>query len=181
MFGFADKNSHLMPRNNAKIGDSIYLSGEIGNGYIGYLVRTKNQFISSLKNESFFLNFFLNGNCRNDIGIKIVNFANSCIDISDGILQDLRHICINSKVSAKINSEKIPVNQNVSELIVKNTIRFDELLRWGDDYELLFTGHAELLDKIDGIQKIGEIIDCDENPEIYLDGQIMSDWHGFEH
>lgn len=179
IFGFADMNNNLMPRNNAKVGDKIYISDELGNGYLGYLVRTKNQLIAQLNNKEFFLNHFLYGNCRVDLGLKIVNKANSCIDISDGLFQDLMHICKNSSVSAKLNSSRIPINPEAKKLIQSGILNYHDLLKWGDDYELLICGEGEKLKDINGIFEIGEIVEG--NSKIYLDNKVMKDWKGFEH
>ena len=179
MFGMADKNNHLMPRNNGQKGDKIYISGQIGNGCLGYLVHQNK---IKIENSEFFLNNFLYGNCRNDIGEKLNNKANSCIDISDGLLQDLMHLCHDSNLSAKIYSEKIPINKNIKILIDEGNIRFLDLLKWGDDYELLFCGDSNKLDKINGIYEIGEMIESKENEfEIFLDDKKVDDWKGFEH
>jgi thiamine-monophosphate kinase len=219
IFGYADKNSHLMPRNNAKPGDKIYVSGEIGNGYIGYLLHktslrakkehhtsrnkiqtcdnscsfnildstTSAQCIDLNKNTvtklqyNFFLNKFLLGNARNDIGERISSKANACIDISDGLLQDLIHICKQSNLSAKIYSNKIPVHDGSKNLIKNNKIKFLDLLKWGDDYELLFCGKENKLKNIDGIFEIGEMIMQNDESSIYLDDEKIKDWRGFEH
>ena len=62
------------------------------------------------------------------LGKNLRNIATSCIDISDGLLGDLGHICQRSNLGAKIDLDLIPY-----EGIYKDA------LTWGDDYELCFT------------------------------------------
>jgi thiamine-monophosphate kinase len=182
IFGFTNKNNHLMPRNNAKIGDRIYISGEIGNGYIGYLIHQNKLSMKNNAAKKNFLSHFLYGNCRNDLGEEIADKADSCIDISDGLLQDLMHICKNSNVSGKIYSEKIPLHPEIKSLINTGEINFLDLFKWGDDYELLFCGDDEKLKNIGNIFEIGEIIESPENKsQIYLDEEKVKNCKGFEH
>ena len=181
IFGFTNLNNNLMPRNNAKLEDKIYISGCIGSSYMGYLLKTNHPAVANLKNKDFFLNNFLYGNCKINTGLKISEKANSCIDISDGLLQDLMHICKNSNVSAKIYSEKIPINHSINQLIVEKQINFHDLLTWGDDYELLICGNPKLLNATKGIYKIGEITHSEDKPQIHLDDKVMNDCRGFQH
>ena len=68
---------------------------------------------------------------RFEVSSKLLDIASSAIDISDGLFQDLDHICKASKVGAVICLEKIPT-------FLSNSLTIDEINR-GDDYEILFT------------------------------------------
>src|SRR5207237_5452926 len=72
------------------------------------------------------------------LGIAVRSIAHSAIDISDGLLADLGHICERSKVGAVIEWEAIPAPPVVrSHAQTKRGAR--ALLAGGDDYELCFT------------------------------------------
>jgi len=98
------------------------------------------------------------------------------MDISDGLATDLRHILKASKVGADIVSEKVPKVGNIEQAL------FD-----GEDFELLFTVHAEDADEFDfqcleildqQFPRIGAITD---QPEILtLDGTVLKH-KAFEH
>jgi thiamine-monophosphate kinase len=62
------------------------------------------------------------------------------IDISDGLVQDLYHICKASKVGAHIQEDRLPQSPEFSRTCSKNQINpLPFLLNGGEDYELLFT------------------------------------------
>ncbi len=81
---------------------------------------------------------------RVELGRGLVGVANAAIDVSDGLLADLNHICKNSGVGASIHQEKIPVfNDKYFELAVTG----------GDDYELLFTAPQSARQKVQKLAK----------------------------
>ena len=83
------------------------------------------------------MNRFLKPDIEIDFSQDLSKFANSCIDISDGLLGDLNHICEESKLGAKIFLEDISF---VGE--------YKNALTWGDDYQLCFTASPKNLEKI---------------------------------
>jgi hypothetical protein len=78
--------------------------------------------------------------------------ANSCIDISDGLEQDLSHILTCSKVGAGINLEALPLSSEVTQHIA-NTQDWCVALAGGDDYELCFTAPNAYINRIKAIEK----------------------------
>ena len=69
----------------------------------------------------------------------------SPIDISDGLITDLNHICEASKVNARIKIEQVPVHP----LVKANFPNYQELaLYGGEDYELLFTGSKTVIAQV---------------------------------
>ena len=76
------------------------------------------------------------------------------IDVSDGLLSDLRHICQTSKLDAEIHLEKIPCSAVVEKILKKNlALSKMDLLSSGDDYELIFTSPKKNLTKISDLAK----------------------------
>lgn len=71
------------------------------------------------------------------------NWANSLIDLSDGLATDLRHIAVASDVSAIIDATRIPVSPDVAQLESART-PLDHALLDGEDFELLFTVSGRL-------------------------------------
>ena len=97
---------------------------------------------------------------RIDAGLALRGQATSAIDLSDGLLQDLDHVCQSSGVGADLDSAAIPVAMGAT---------LDHALHGGDDYELLFTAG----DVPAGVNcvRIGTIA---EEPGIRLDGKRAS-------
>lgn len=97
-------------------------------------------------------------------GRALIGTGSSCIDISDGLLADLGHICDASNAGARVALSSLPVPPELADL--PDEARWDLQLGGGDDYELCFTVPPEGWDEItekagaDGLNAtvIGEIV-----------------------
>ena len=133
--GEIEKN-YFMGRSGARENDHIFITGDLGEAFIGLnLLKNKKKKLSS--KEKIYLNRFLKPVIEIDFSQDLSKFANSCIDISDGLLGDLNHICEESKLGAKIFLEDVSF---VGE--------YKNALTWGDDYQLCFTASPKNLEKI---------------------------------
>ena len=74
-----------------------------------------------------------------ELANEIKNFANTSIDISDGLLADLDKLINNQKLSYKLNLKNIPISNNLKKVLkLKNLSKINFISR-GDDYQVLFT------------------------------------------
>ncbi len=97
-------------------------------------------------------------------GVALRGIAGACIDVSDGLLADLGHICAASGVAAEVDADALPVSDALSATFERTACR-DLALAGGDDYELCFTAPAaretELVATLDragcGATRIGRI------------------------
>ena len=168
-----------LQRSGAKPGDLIYITHQIGDAGLGLKI-AKGDYDAGPENKKV-LQQFNRPDPRIDEGIKIRDYATSCIDLSDGLLADLKHILEASHVGACINWEKIPFSKAVHHYI-KETEDWQMPISAGDDYELCFTvnqNNAELID-IDCCQ-IG-FIETGANLKLNKAGVIQEITnYGFEH
>jgi thiamine-monophosphate kinase len=124
-------------RGNASVGDQIYVTGPLGDGAASLAVIKQ-----ELKVGQAAFNYLMERYYRPlpqvATGLKLRGLAAAAIDISDGLLADLGHICEHSVVGASIHLEKIPLSEPVTKLV-----SFERGLDWalsgGDDYQLCFT------------------------------------------
>ena len=130
IFGKSSKGKSI-PRNGAKIGDCLYVSGILGLSKIGL-----DNFNSNFKELQEAKRKYLLPQPRVDLGISLKNIANSMIDISDGLVQDATHLAKNSELTVELNLSKIPL-PNINKIDKK--LILDSALYGGDDYELLFS------------------------------------------
>lgn len=90
------------------------------------------------------------------IPLKDTSKITSMIDISDGLLIDLSHICDESRVGAVIYKNKIPISGELTDtakILGTDPVKF--ALKGGEDYALLFTAPPDIKTTA---SKIGEII-----------------------
>ena len=134
--GQVEKNTY-MSRAGACVGDKIIVSGTLGDAAAGLSLyqQHKRQYND---NERTLIQRYLRPTARVELGLALSELASSCIDISDGLLADLGHICRASNCGAKININDLPLS---SALQTQSTLEQQRLwaLSGGDDYELCFT------------------------------------------
>jgi thiamine-monophosphate kinase len=126
-----------LSRSGAKAGDWLYVTGELGDAALALQhykqqVNVNHNFVDIIRAKLDY------PRPRVLVGQTLREYASSAIDISDGLLADLAHICKASNVGANIVLNAIPLSD-----IMRETVSFDEAinlaLTGGDDYELLFT------------------------------------------
>ena len=146
MFGMV-KNSKALTRSGARPGDGVYVSGTIGDAGFCFWKLSNGLIPSNQELKRL--------NCptpRVELGLALKNQASACIDVSDGLEQDLSHILKTSSVGAVIEVEKIPISEALLGHI-KDTNDWSIPLCGGDDYELCFTVPE---DKEEALKKLSE-------------------------
>jgi len=133
--GFAN---NIIYRNKAKINDDIYVSGNLGDSYLGLLV-LKDKFKLNHKLKKYFINQYFMPNIQLKLTDQIVKFANTSIDISDGLLTDLDKMINNQKLSYKIFLKDIPISDNLKKVLDLKKLSKINYVSNGDDYQVLFT------------------------------------------
>lgn len=134
--GVVPADQHIS-RSGAKTGNWLYVTGEIGDAALALrhvLGRTEldNNIFTKVKER---LDFPMP---RVLAGQALRNYATSAIDLSDGLMADLAHICRSSKVGANIVLENLPLSNALMEAVGQEKA-IELALTGGDDYELLFT------------------------------------------
>ncbi len=135
-------------RSGAKIGDLIFVTGELGGASAGLTLLEKGEKFKSSKYKNLLL-LQLKPHPQTEIGkfLGEKKLANSMIDLSDGLSSDLFHICKESKVGAKIYADKIPFEKNIAKISSENLDILDFAMNGGEDFELLFTSNKPNLKK----------------------------------
>lgn len=131
-------------RSTAKEDDDIYVSGYIGDAYLG-LTLCQNKISAPItKDEKKYLkDKFLHPSPRLELIPLLREYASSAADVSDGLLSDINHISKASKLSARIYQEKIPFSNAAKKLLADNKATPIDLITGGDDYEIIFTAPPE--------------------------------------
>ena len=185
--GFSKK---IVERNNAKINDDIYVTGNIGDASIGLKVIKNNIKINS-KLKKYFIKQFYCPNLPYKIYKEIDKFANTSMDISDGLIIDMKKLINKQKLSFDININKIPISKNFVFYLKKyKKLRIQYLFN-GDDYQILFTAPERKRLLIKSIGKkmnqkftiIGKINNGNKKNLIKLDNKPLnlSKFKGYSH
>ncbi len=148
------------PRSGARAGDAIYVTGQLGAAMLGF------------EGDPAYLNAFNRPLPLLAEGQALAPYVTAIMDVSDGLLLDAWRMAKASGASFKLDSTAIPVAA---------PHRLDECIRWGDDYQLLFTaGPATKLPV--PASHIGTV-EAADSPALYLDGKALSpeDGLGYSH
>ena len=184
---------HICLRSGAKTGDSLFVTGTLGDAALGLISLKKDPAGSRQSPLDPLVENHLSPLPRIREGNLLANnhFASSLIDISDGLLIDLNRILIASKKGATVRIKDIPLSKEFKEF--ESSQSFDKInyaLTGGEDYELLFTCPPEkeeaLLQaaqkEIFAITKIGTITDSEELLLLnHHDQPYSSDNLGYDH
>lgn len=130
--GLVEENQYVT-RSGARSGELIVVSGQLGNAALGLAhMRREISLPEPLKSKC--VDALNRPEPRLCLTEFLQNYATSAIDVSDGLVGDLRHIINKSRIGASIYQNKLPVND-----WVRSNSLFNYALAGGDDYELCFT------------------------------------------
>lgn len=152
IIGLLDK-SKVLSRGNAKLGDDVYVSGCVGDAALGLAnLQGKIALEKSLETQVQMAHY--RPQARVELGLGLLNIANACIDVSDGLVADLTHICHQSQLAMEINVDAIPVSAAYKSVFdVNSKQQMDFALYGGDDYELAFTVKPERRGEVKDLSK----------------------------
>ena len=160
--GYSNK---IIYRNKAKSNDDIYVTGNLGDSYLGLKVLS-NKVKFKNKDKLFFVDKYYKPELPLNLTKYLLKFANSSIDVSDGLIDDLAKMINRQSLSFHLYENKIPVSNKLSNLIKKQRLNKINLISNGDDYQVLFTADikkARIIQKASKttgikITKIGKIV-----------------------
>ena len=131
-------SSNIIFRNKAEADDDIYVTGNLGDSYIGLKILKKKLSLKKKLNKYFLKKYYL-PELHVNLTKKLFNFANTSIDISDGLFADLDKLINKQKLSYKVNISNIPISKNLKKIIFSKKLNKINLVSKGDDYQILFT------------------------------------------
>ena len=131
-------DNNVVYRNKAKINDDIYVSGNLGDSYLGLMI-LKNKIKLNNSLNKYFINQYFMPNIQLKLANHIKKFANTSIDISDGLLADLDKMINKQKLSYQLFLKDIPISNNLKKIIDLKKLSKINYISNGDDYQIIFT------------------------------------------
>ena len=152
--GYSQTNK-IVSQNNIKLNNDIWVTGNIGDSYIGLQILKEKLIIKNKIVKKYFLNkYYYPKHCN--LGSKISRYVQSMKDISDGFIGDLKKM-LNNKYGAKLNINKIPLSLYTKDLVNKNFMNKNLILNSGDDYQLIIISKKKFRNNIFNISKKNNI------------------------
>ena len=166
-------SKNIIYRNNAKSNDDIYVTGNLGDSFIGLQI-LKGKIKVNNKMSKFFIKKYYEPDLQLKLTNNLLKIANTSIDISDGLIDDLKKMINRQNCSFYIFEDKIPLSKNLRELVNIKKLKKINITSRGDDYQILFTaspiksGIIKKISKNIGVKitKIGKIISGKNNSKI---------------
>ena len=187
LIGFAKK---IVYRNKSKLNDDIYVTGSLGDSYLGLLV-LKNKIRLKKKLNNYFINQHYKPEVKYSLIGYLNKFATSSIDLSDGLISDLEKLTNVQKNSYHLFFDEIPISKNLAAVIKLKNLSKKNLISKGDDYQILFTAnvkHRTFIKNISFLKKlkitrIGKILNSRHKSSIVdRNGhQIKINYKGYFH
>ena len=128
----------IIKRNYCSFGDDIYLTGNIGDSSIGLKI-LKNKIKTSNKFKKYFVNQYFKPKLAYGFHRELLKFASSSMDVSDGLLIDLKKLIGSKTKGFIIDYNLLPKSTYLKKLNFENKINIKKHLFNGDDYQILFT------------------------------------------
>jgi thiamine-monophosphate kinase len=121
-------------RSGARVGDDVWVSGTLGDA-AGALV----QWRAGAVVQPTLRARLDRPTPRLALGARLVGVAHACVDVSDGLLADLQHVCAASGVGSEIELAALPASNELMAAFEEQRRRQAIQATGGDDYELCFT------------------------------------------
>ena len=144
-------------RNAAKPGDGIFVTGTIGDAYLGLRADTLD-LPSDL--QSFLKQRYLLPSPRVDLINTLREYASTGLDVSDGLVADASHLSSASSVRCEIQLDAIPVSAAANSWLATcpdRTAAIVDLVTGGDDYEMLFTAAPAVESKLVNAAAVADV------------------------
>jgi thiamine-monophosphate kinase len=135
-------------RSRAQPGDLVWVSGTIGDAFLGLdLLRGAYPDLAP-EHRDYLVRRFRVPEPRTELGPRLCGIAHAMIDVSDGLLADLGHICETSRVAAMVELDLLPLSLAARAIVEGDAGTRARLATAGDDYELVFAAPADAAETI---------------------------------
>jgi thiamine-monophosphate kinase len=168
------KGSSALTRSGARVGDKIAITGYTGLS-AAWVKMMKTVLPLDMESAALLRQAHLKPVPRIEEGRNLLKYGvKAAIDISDGLIADLTHICEASKVGAVLHEDLVPVHPVLETYFPDD--RYQLVFTGGEDYELLFTAPDDIMKDVERnvscpVHPVGEITGEVDEHVIIIDGK----------
>lgn len=149
--GFAPYGA--VTRSGARVGDDIYVTGTLGDSALGLTLLSKPRPKISARDRNYLIQRHHRPTARVKTGMQLAKegLARAMMDISDGLVQDLGHLCGASGIGAVVQQDQVPLSRAFNRVAEQRDLGC--ALGGGEDYELLFTAASDARKRVERVAK----------------------------
>ncbi len=167
-----------LPRWGGRPGDRIFVTGTIGDAALGLEIAYGRLDLPDEEARGHLLRRLRRPDPRTGIGPRLIGLAGGALDVSDGLVADLGHLCEESGCAALLQADAVPLSDAARGAIDGDPARLALAITGGDDYELLFSAPESARDALAAlsaasgvaITEIGSLLPGEAGTVTVLDG-----------
>jgi thiamine-monophosphate kinase len=167
-------------RGTARAGDRLFMSGTLGDAALGLRILKGGLHKTPMRHRAYLVSRYRLPQPRLELGRKLVGIASAAMDVSDGLVADLGHLCAASGVGAIVETGRLPLSNAARAALVQDRTLLETILGGGDDYEILFTAAPSARRRLAplGVSQIGRITAGRNVTLLDGDGRPIAVTHG---
>ena len=147
----------MLRRSGARDGDTVFVTGSIGDAALGLQALRGKLTGLGAHAAAFLADRYRLPQPRVTLGPRLIGLASASLDVSDGLLADLGHLCQVSELDAVIEAPRVPLSSAARSALGEDSGRIATVLTGGDDYEILFTARPEAADELRELSQVLQI------------------------
>ncbi len=159
------ERAQWLTRSGGHVGDDVYVTGTLGDSAAGIALILERSAAPQGSAAAALKERFYRPVPRVGAGVALRSLATAAIDVSDGLLADLGHICAASGCGATIDVERVPLSAELLSMFPPQEA-LALALGGGDDYELCFTAPPSRAEEIEAVleaagtsgRRIGQLV-----------------------
>ncbi|WP_148219368.1 thiamine-phosphate kinase [Azospirillum sp. B510] len=137
-------SGRALPRWGGRVGDCVFVTGSIGDAALGLEIAYGRLDMPDEETRAHLLGRLRRPDPRMSVGPRLIGLAGGAMDVSDGLVADLGHLCEESGCAALLRADAVPLSEAARGAIDGDPARLALAITGGDDYELLFTAPPAL-------------------------------------
>jgi thiamine-monophosphate kinase len=143
----------MIRRAGAHAADTVFLTGTLGDAALGLEALRGAWPGLDAGAAGFLADRYRLPRPRVALGPKLRGLASAAIDVSDGLLADLGHLCEASRLSAVVETSRVPLSAAARSALALRPAGIETVLTGGDDYEILFTAPGEATEALSALSR----------------------------